>query len=358
MLGKVCVKASNAEVLLGTPLSNCCKQETLLFDKRIVLCRNMLYVTQSIGSHVVPVTPVTASKLYWGACIPKLLYGMDIMKVSDDIMINMEKFHFSAAKHCQGLPNNTSNFGAIAAVGWHTLSAQIDLIRLLFLWRVLTLPMNCLYKKLIISRILEMLYKPGKLFLGPTKMLIDTCKKYGLVNVLKKAVTTGDFMTMNEWKKRIKELVNRRDRRRIIIGCSLYKVLDYLVFNTRSLSMSIWWLHAFRNPQFARINRSIVRLLLNVECYGFKKCDNCLNESINSTEHLLFECEKNNDKRLALWSRVILSCPLQLANDISAMSARDRCIFILNGFYSPLIHEWNTTYCNVAMFIFNMLNME
>ena len=97
---------------------------------------------------------------------------------------------------------------------------------------------------------------------------------------------------------------------------------------------------------------------MNVECYGFKKCDNCLNESINSTEHLLFECEKNNDKRLALWSRVILSCPLQLANDISAMSARDRCIFILNGFYSPLIHEWNTTYCNIAMFIFNMLKME
>ena len=358
MLGKIRVKSSNSEVLLGTPLSNCPKHENFHFDKRIVLCRNMLYVTQSIGSNVVPITPVTASKLYWGACIPKLLYGMDIMDVSDDTMINMEKFHFSAAKHCQGLPNNTANFGAIETVGWHTLSAQCDLIRLLFMWRVLTLPANCLYKKLIVSRILEILFKPGKSYLGPTKMFVSTCKKYGLVNVLKKALITGDFMSMKKWKTRIKELVNKRDRKRILIGCSLYKVLDYLVFKTRVLSMSIWWHHAFRNPQFARINRSVVRLLLNVECYGFKTCDNCQNSCINSSEHLLFECEKYNDIRIACWAKVIQSCPLQLANDMSAMSARDCCIFILNGFYSPYTQEWNSLYCNVSMFLFNMLNID
>ena len=55
---------------------------------------------------------------------------------------------------------------------------------------------------------------------------------------------------------------------------------------------------------------------------------------------------------------VIHSCPLQLANDMSAMSAKDRCVFVLNVFCSPFTHEWNSTYCNVAMFIFNMLNMD
>ena len=79
---------------------------------------NMLYATQSIGSRMVLVTPIAASKLYWGACIPKLLYGLEVVNVCENSMLELETFHCDAAKHCQGLTHNTSNYGALVIAGW------------------------------------------------------------------------------------------------------------------------------------------------------------------------------------------------------------------------------------------------
>ena len=115
--------------------------------------------------------------------------------------------------------------------------------------------------------------------------------------MLKKALTTGGFMAINEWKTRIKELVNIRDRRRIVIECSLNKVLDYLKFTTYSFSVVPWWQHAFKNPTYARISRSIVRLVLNVDRFGFRVCNKCDLAAIDTIEHFMFDCPSTNNNR-------------------------------------------------------------
>jgi len=265
-------------------------------------------------------------------------------------MIDLEIFHFEAAKHCQGLPTNTSNYGALVTIGWKTLSAHCDIIRLLFMWRLLSLSMLCLYKRIFISRLIEIFNSDNKKFIGPTQMLVETCKKYGLLNVLKVSVMNGEYMSMCKWKKMVIERILMRDIKRISIACSLYKVLDYL--HVRNASMvSHWWQHAFRNTKYTRINRTIIRILLNVQRYGFNMCLKCNPEVINSIEHVMFQCESTKEIRELYWNNIIRVCPGQLLKEIVKMNLKDRSKFILNGFNSNYIHEWNDLYNATAVFL-------
>ena len=190
------IDQSKCEVLLGTILTQSKAEEIVCFENRIEHCKTILYATQSLGSNVVPVTPVTGTKLYWDVCVPKLCYGIEVMEVCNETMINVEQFHFGAAKHIQGLPSNRANYGAIVTAGWMTLSAHFDAIRLLFLWRLLLLPMNCLYKRILICRLADIFYNPEKVFLGPTKMIVDIYKKYDLYFVLRNAVINGKYLSL------------------------------------------------------------------------------------------------------------------------------------------------------------------
>ena len=71
-LGKTFINESKCEIMLGTVLTNSKTEEIRCFDSRIENCKKIVYAAQAIGSHVVPVTPVIASKLYWDVCVPKL----------------------------------------------------------------------------------------------------------------------------------------------------------------------------------------------------------------------------------------------------------------------------------------------
>ena len=132
-IGKNVINESSCETLLGVPIVTKTSSEVKYYRKRITKCKNMCYASQAIGSYNVPVTPVTSTKLYWSTCVPKLCYGMEINSINDDTKEDFETFHFGMAKHCQVLPKNAANFGALYGVGWKTLEAHCDIIRLTFL---------------------------------------------------------------------------------------------------------------------------------------------------------------------------------------------------------------------------------
>ena len=79
------------------------------------------------------------------------------------------------------------------------------------MWRLLSLSMLCLYKRIFISRLIEIFNSDNKKFIGPTQMLVETCKKYGLLNVLKVSVMNGEYMSMCKWKKMVIERILMRD---------------------------------------------------------------------------------------------------------------------------------------------------
>ena len=108
------------------------KKQLSVKGSELYLVKTCYIATQPIGSRMVPVTPITASKLFWGACNSKLLYVLKLVNVWENSMIELETFHCDAARHCQGLSHDTLNYGEFVTAGWKMLNAQCDLIRLLF----------------------------------------------------------------------------------------------------------------------------------------------------------------------------------------------------------------------------------
>ena len=136
-------------------------------------------------------------------CLPKLMYGMEVMNVSEKSLEALELFHINMSKHIQGLPKQCANAGSISTVGWKKLEIHIDFIRLLFLWRILMLPMQCIYKEIFIKRFVLINMSCIEHF-GPTATLIATCKKYDLLDIVAEAIETGVYMSMQEWKALVK----------------------------------------------------------------------------------------------------------------------------------------------------------
>ena len=132
-------------------------------------------------------------------------------------------------------------------------------------------------------------------------------------------------------------------------------MLDYLNRDINLIYISPWWQHAYRNPSYARKNITIVRTLLNVERYGFKPCIKCNKMALNTVEHM-FQCSAKSIERDESWIKVLAACPKQLKTEILLMPFKERSLFILNGFGSVYIEEWNDLYCALSMFILEMFN--
>ena len=163
---------------------------------RIKACKKTAHAIHAIGSRRAPVTPKSGSHVYHSICLSKLLYGVELMDVPHTIMREMESFHASIAKALQGLQENACNIGAIRTLGWTSIQSNIDINRLLFLWRIICLPVTCIYKRLLITRYGYICYDMYDCK-GPLKCMLDTAKKYNLFNHVQEAIESGQHITMN-----------------------------------------------------------------------------------------------------------------------------------------------------------------
>ena len=279
---------------------------------------------------------------------------VEIRGLCDNSKIEVEKFHFKVSKHVQGLPPNTSNYGSLVTAGWTTVQAYCDIMRLLFLWRILLLPMNVIYKKVIVVRLAEILWKTGEK-LGITNLLANTCNKYGLYEVLINLITCGNYISMKDWKIIVKKHVQTMDQKRLKINSKLYKVLEYISIEHIGNCLP-WWQLCFKNPRHTRSCKHIVRLLLNVDRYGFYICQNCSEGATNSLCHILFKCNAVDITRVFWWDQFIEMCPSPLLNAIIAMDDKNKIKFMLNCMYSNMIPEWEMLYQCIISFIVNVTN--
>ena len=91
--------------------------------------------------------------------------------------------------------------------------------------------------------------------------------------------------------------------------------------------MSVWWQHAFKTPSFSLINRSVLRLLLNMERHGFKYCEKCNFVSINTIEHMLFDCTATKEVCELNWFKVTEMCPKQLVGNGGLVKKGIVCVY-------------------------------
>ena len=317
----------------------------------------MCYASTSIGSKLVPATPEILSHLYKSACLPKLCYGVETMDISDKTLDSMEAFHVKNAKLFQGLLPNACNIGSLLLIGWCTISARIDISRLLFMWRILTLPMDCIYKCILIRRILQLTddnaKREGK---GPVYKMVQICSKYNLLEFVLECITCADYLNVKQWKRMVYDVVLRNDKKRLNVSSMMYKSLGRIKNNVTTHTMIGWWKHAKYVPTHVRYCRIVINLLLNTYRLGRENCKLCLTSQRNSIEHILFVCPKLQETREVQLQKVRDCNPKCLVNEINDMCIPERTRFILNAFYCNYVTEWMELYKNVLNFINITLN--
>ena len=354
-LGKSKVKLADNETHLGVCLASNQAAENEHIKDRITTCKSICYGILSIGSYQVPTSPVTASKLYNDVCIPKLCYGVEIMTVGSESLSTMEVFHNTSAKIFQGLPLQCANPGSLGSIGWLSLESVIDLSRLVFMWKVLAMPISCIYKRIMIRRIIYLIDKGQGT--GPTWNMVKTYIKYGIFYMLRESVETGTYMDYSEFKKQAKRIVSDLDFRRHKITCTLYKSLAGMESNYKDKQHPVGWIyHMHRAPECSKKCRCIIRLLLNVHRLGKNMCPLCTMFKNDRIEHILFECSSEAIVRTALWNKVLQACPGVLATEINSMDVSSKVKFILNAFKCEYIPEWENVYTEMCNFIYGVYN--
>ena len=320
----------------------------------------------SLGSNVAPMTPKSASKLYWSVCIPKLAYGLHLMDLQDDALAVTESCHAKFAKVFQGLPDQASNTGAVACMGWLSLEGYIRLMLLMFFMRIISLSADCIYKKVLITRYCYHVYHPDGLHYGPLSRFVALCKEYGLMARVTAAIEDCIIPSKAEWKKLVMDKIWAMENRKLKLMCTICKSLNYMKDRVVSVQLLSWWSYVQLKPQDAYKCRVIIRLLL--DCHNLKSCQlrykregvtnalcaYCNHGQIETISHVLFSCQALSDLRQLYWNRVLENCPHRLVQEMNLMNLEQKTALLLSCFNNTFIDEWIPLYNAVVNFIYNL----
>ena len=112
------------------------------YQDRVSVDRKIVYSARGIGGEHVPVSPLVMLKLYWSAVIPKIAHGLEVTPLTEQGTQLMERSHRQTWLLIQGLPQNTPTPAPLATVG-----CFLAMQKMLFLFRILCLPGQSIYKK-------------------------------------------------------------------------------------------------------------------------------------------------------------------------------------------------------------------
>ena len=321
-LGPDLIEIVPAHDHVGTLLTESKKEKIRYIQKRVDTCTKPGYAALSIGTCYAPMTPISASKLYWSVCIPKLTYGLHLMDLPDEALSDMESFHAKMAKSYQGLPDQVSNVGAVATIGWLSVSRIILISLLLYFMRIIRLPATNIYKKLFINRYVYHMYHEDGIHMGPVSNFLQSCKRYGLLPIIKEAIEMCSPPDVRSWKKMVHTMVKSVENTEWRVTSGLYPTLETVANIVTKKQMLAWWELAQILPEYLKKCRTAARLMFG--CARLKKpmhrqresddpfCDKCDAYEEEDAEHLLFRCPSNNKHRKALWNRLQMICPAQL----------------------------------------------
>ena len=205
---------------------------------------------------------------------------------------------------------------------------------------------------LMLKRIVVLLQKGQGT--GPTWNILCIFRKYNLLEMLVDCIENGTYTPYCLFKKQVKFIVTNHDIKKWKVNCSLYKSLSMMYIDKSSHSTLGWITFLNNNPNKAKHCRCIINLLLNVYRLGNALCPLCHNHSLESIQHILFDCPHSENVRNNLWSVVLEACPRALALELKNMTIPSKTSFVLNAFNCNIVREWNQLYTNLCVFIYTL----
>ena len=295
---------------------------------------------------------------YWSIAIPRMTYGLEVVPMDDSHIEELSQAHRVHASIVQHLPENAHKPTVLSTIGWMSMPAYIAYRKLLFLWSILCLPVNNIYRRIVVAILVSC-----DIF-GPVKLspIGDTFKyicKYGLKDLFMSCIIRNDGNS-KEMKTQLKRTIWEYE-----ICCwkatqLLYPELDLYHKMVRNISVNVWWQIAARNPISTSKIRSVVAIASGTQPKGlqcnfrYQQCRLCCEQRLDDAMHILFQCPTLEATRSNTWTAVLDALPNAMAADISRKSWHAVLHLILSGFGDQCIPERKSIYLRTACFIHSM----
>ena len=355
-MGKELLPVVDSAIHLGSIITNKASCQTQFIKDRIYSGNRAVLAVKGIGTSRVPMSVPVSSKLYWTISVPIMTYSMEVMDMNTQTKALFEDNHWKVAKRIQRIPENTPNAAVLPQIGWKTLGGHIAYLKLLFLWRVLLLPMNNIYKRVVVTRLLQWFRKPSDQK-GPVATILCEARKYHLLADIICAVTLGVYMTTSVWKNKVKTNIYKHEWDQYCVTLPMYKKLNVYKNCFKGIRMWPWWVHASRYPQDTYKCSLLMKLITGTSKLKLHKCVNCDVLVTCPMSHMLFECVLLNEKRHILWSEWTMKMPTGFLGSLTLMSPVEKTYFIATGFNVPYTTEWLDVYSGALQYIQKMYNL-
>ncbi len=110
-----------------------------------------------------------------------MLYGIEIWELNNVDFSKVETAHRQMARNHQGLSGFTAGPAVLATLMRFSLSFWVDRRRLMFLYGLVNLPNDNLYRMITVNHIIHLCNKTNLVDpKGPISLLYGTCVKYDL----------------------------------------------------------------------------------------------------------------------------------------------------------------------------------
>ena len=358
-LGGSAIEVLEGDIHMGVLLSHDRDMENEFTKQRIGKSMRAYFAAQGLGSLNVPVSPIVLTRLYWTNCITTMTHGLEVFTLSKPSFDLMEQAHGTIAKMVQGMPKQTANITPTTTLGWRSLECHLDLMRMMFLWRILLMPMTNIYKQVTLVRLWYHLYEPDKMHIGPVYEMVKTFDKYCMLNVLDSAVKSGNVMNVGAFKKLARDIVDRVENDRFRITGLLYKSLPLFNACVTKIGMWQWWVFCDKFPEYLCKVRYIYRMLVSKTClsadvcmYTEKSpiCTLCDAAVAETAFHMIFDCDAFAIIRNRLWDECEYGFPQAMFRELNCMSSKEKIEFIVSAFRCDYTDGWNDAYKAIANF--------
>jgi len=323
--------------------------------------KRAFFAIHGIGSKSCPVIPTIGSKLYWSISIPRMTYGLEIVDLDRTSIAKLESTHSDIAKQLQGLPKQAVSSGCIASLGWVSVETYIQLMQLLFIWRILLLPASNIYKQVAIVRLCHHLYNQDGKHTGPTYLMVKSFRKFGLEGMLLEAIEDGSMCKMSTFKRVAKKAVKAYEEKCFKCTTGLFSMLSLFRECISSIDMWKWWYVAAICPSVVNKCKVLVKLMFRETClksstYRFKGnnislCQMCSEFEEETVTHVLMSCTYYNDIRTAFWDKICKVAPQCLVHEIESMTPYKQVVFFISCFNSGIVQEWLPVYMAILDFV-------
>ena len=178
-----------------------------------------------MGSEYLPVSTKIQSNVYWSVAIPTITFGCEVMEINDGIVENLENGHRYIARRIQKLPDQTPKPTILMLLGWCKIESVIDKLRMIFLWNLMLLDEENVFKRIVINGMRK--YVQNGKNNGPISMLFNTVKKYDLLNTIMEYIDGNVLMSKAGWKRIVKCKIKEYEKSLYEIEFGLYSNLSF-----------------------------------------------------------------------------------------------------------------------------------